>query len=49
MTRLRLRLIRSRTQLGSWIMRPPIDRARTHLILAPHPDQQPTQGEDDVA
>ena len=49
MSRLRQQLIRHKTQLGFWIMRPPLDRARTHLSLAPPVQNAARDDEDDVA
>ena len=51
MSGLRFRLIRGKVQMGSWVMRPPIERARTYLILAPsaHPDPDPTADRGDAA
>ena len=49
MSDLRQRLLHTRVQLGSWIMRPPLERARTYTLLTFPPDRDPQDDQDDVA
>ena len=46
MSAIRERILRGRTQLGSWIMRPPLERAETHVSLMPPAGAEPDPTDD---
>jgi hypothetical protein len=49
MSHLRQRLLHARVQIGSWIMRPPLERARTYTLLNPVVERDAGDGRDDAA